>query len=113
MPCAGRWPGTWQHPGLPGIDLLRARYVTHHVRQTHPDFYTIALVESEIEDWRRPRPSAERASPGGMPIVNPGTLHTAGEQPRLAWSNAGDPAGRGLASRAKSLLAILNLPALS
>lgn len=65
----------WRHPGLPGVDLLRARYVTHSfARHTH-NAYTIALVEAGIEEWRA-RGSLERAGPGGMPLVNPGTVHT-------------------------------------
>jgi AraC-like DNA-binding protein len=65
----------WRHPGLPGTDLLRARYVTHSfARHTH-NAYTIALVEAGIEEWRA-RGALERAGPGGMPLVNPGTVHT-------------------------------------
>jgi AraC-like DNA-binding protein len=65
----------WRHPGLPGVDLLRARYVTHTFAKHTHNAYTIALVQSGIEEWRD-RNSLQRAGPGGMPIVNPGTLHT-------------------------------------
>lgn len=65
----------WRHPGLPGVDLLRARYVTHTFGKHTHNAYTIALVQSGIEVWRN-RSTLQRAGPGGMPIVNPGTLHT-------------------------------------
>jgi AraC-like DNA-binding protein len=65
----------WRHPGLPGVDLLRARYVTHTFAKHTHNAYTIALVEAGIEVWRD-RSSLQRAGPGGMPIVNPWTLHT-------------------------------------
>lgn len=65
----------WRHPGLPAVDLLRARYVTHtFTRHTH-DSYTIGLVEAGVEEWRH-RGTIERAGVGGMPIVNPDTVHT-------------------------------------
>ncbi|HWE90187.1 MAG TPA: AraC family transcriptional regulator [Pseudonocardiaceae bacterium] len=65
----------WRHPGLPDVDLLRARYVTHtFTRHTH-NAYTIGLVEAGVEEWRH-RGSIERAGVGGMPIVNPDTVHT-------------------------------------
>jgi AraC-like DNA-binding protein len=65
----------WRHPGLPGIDLLRARYVTHRfARHTH-DAYAIGLVRAGVEEWRHGG-SLERAGAGAIPVVNPGTVHT-------------------------------------
>src|SRR5437764_14099304 len=88
-PILGRVGGElarfWRHPGLPGIDLLRARYVTHSfARHTH-NAYTIALVEAGIEEWRA-RGSLERAGPGGMPLVNPGTVHTGHAGTPESWT---------------------------
>ncbi|HEY7433448.1 MAG TPA: AraC family ligand binding domain-containing protein [Streptosporangiaceae bacterium] len=69
-----RWRGTGGIPGCrvstccgPGTSHTFAKH-THNA-------YTIALVETGIEVWRE-RSSLQRAGPGGMPIVNPGTLHT-------------------------------------
>lgn len=65
----------WRHPGLPGVDLLRARYITHTFAKHTHNAYTIALVQTGVELWRN-RGSLQRAGPGGMPVVNPWTLHT-------------------------------------
>jgi AraC-like DNA-binding protein len=65
----------WRHPGVPGVDLLRARYVTHRFgRHTH-DQYALGLVRSGVEEWRHGG-SLERAGAGAIPVVNPGTVHT-------------------------------------
>ncbi|GAA4209651.1 AraC family transcriptional regulator [Actinocatenispora rupis] len=65
----------WRHPALPGIDLLRARYVSHRfTRHTH-DAYAIGLVRLGVEEYRY-RGGLERAGAGGIPIVNPDMVHT-------------------------------------
>lgn len=65
----------WRHPGLPGVDLLRARYVSHrYTRHSHPG-YAIALIRSGVEEWWY-RGGLERAGPGGIGIVNADTVHT-------------------------------------
>ena len=65
----------WRHPGVPGVDLLRARYVTHRFgRHTH-DAYALGLVRAGVEEWRHGG-SLERAGAGAIPVVNPGTVHT-------------------------------------
>ncbi|MBD0744711.1 hypothetical protein BG418_23980 [Streptomyces sp. CBMA152] len=36
MNAAEEWARHWQYPGLPGLDLLRARYVSHSfARHSH------------------------------------------------------------------------------
>jgi AraC-like DNA-binding protein len=75
----------WQHPGLPGVDLLKARYITHtFTRHTHST-YTIGLVGAGVEEWRN-RGSLQRAGPGWMPVVNPDTVHTGHAGVPEGWS---------------------------
>jgi AraC-like DNA-binding protein len=65
----------WRHPGLPDVDLLRARYVTHRFgRHTH-EGYVVALIESGIEEFHR-NGTLLRAGAGGLVIVNPEVVHT-------------------------------------
>ena len=65
----------WRHPGLPGVDLLRARYVTHRYARHAHEGYTIGLIESGVEEFDVPG-AVERAGAGAIVIVNPEVVHT-------------------------------------
>ncbi len=46
MAGSGEWARHWQYAELPGVDLLRARYVHKtFVRHTHEDFVIAAIAE--------------------------------------------------------------------
>lgn len=64
-----------QHPGMPGVDLLQARFVRHafplHVHET----FVIAAITSGVEEFRH-QGSLERAGSGGLALVNPEVPHT-------------------------------------
>ncbi|MGP3923849.1 AraC family transcriptional regulator [Streptomyces sp. 8N616] len=65
----------WQYPELPGVDLLRARYVHKtFVRHTHEAFVIAAITEG-VEAFLH-RGTVERAGVGGLALVNPDTSHT-------------------------------------
>jgi AraC-like DNA-binding protein len=65
----------WQHPGLPGVDLLRARFVRQrYSRHTH-ETYVIALIDRGVEEFDHAG-STFRAGPGEIILVNPDTVHT-------------------------------------
>lgn len=65
----------WRHPGVAGVDLLHARYVSHrYAKHTH-DAYAIALVRDGVEEWWH-RGGTERAGAGGIALVNADTVHT-------------------------------------
>jgi AraC-like DNA-binding protein len=75
----------WYSPGLPGTELLTARFVTtSFVRHTHPT-YTIGVITDGIEEYSHPGGRA-RVGPGGLAVVAPGEVHT---------GHAGTPEGWG------------------
>ena len=65
----------WRFSGLPGTDLLTARFVTtSFTRHTHPT-YTIGMITSGVEEYTHPR-GRSRVGPGGLAVVSPGEVHT-------------------------------------
>lgn len=65
----------WQPSELPGVDLLRARYVRKtFVRHTHSSF-VIASITEGVEAFRH-RSAVYRAGPGSLAVINPDTPHT-------------------------------------
>ncbi|MER6978572.1 AraC family transcriptional regulator [Streptomyces carpinensis] len=65
----------WQYEELPGVDLLRARYVRKEfVRHTHEHFVIAAIAEG-VEVFHH-RGADQYAGPGALALVNPDTPHT-------------------------------------
>ncbi|WP_087098422.1 AraC family transcriptional regulator [Nocardiopsis sp. JB363] len=65
----------WRFSGLPGTELLTARFVTTaFTRHTHPT-YTIGMITGGIEEYTHPR-GRSRVGPGGLAVVAPGEVHT-------------------------------------
>jgi AraC-like DNA-binding protein len=65
----------WQYEELPGVDLLRARYVRKEfVRHTHEHFVIAAIVEG-VEVFHHGG-SDQYAGAGALALVNPDTPHT-------------------------------------
>jgi AraC-like DNA-binding protein len=65
----------WQYADLPGVDLLRARYIHKtFVRHTHENFVIAAIAEG-VEVFHH-RGADEYAGPGALALVNPDTAHT-------------------------------------
>jgi AraC-like DNA-binding protein len=75
---------------MPGVDLLRARYVRHRFARHSHEGYTICAVDSGVEQFDVLGPLAGcdsgrcRAGPGQVVIINPEVVHTA---------QAGSPGG--------------------
>ncbi len=77
----GRMTGTgerarhWRYEALPGVDLLRARYIRKSfVRHTHEHF-VIAAIADGVEVFHH-RGSDVSAGAGALALVNPDTPHT-------------------------------------
>ena len=65
----------WRYGELPGVDLLRARYVRKtFVRHTHEEFVIAGIAEG-VEIFRH-RGSDVSAGAGALALVNPDTPHT-------------------------------------
>ncbi|QKV92212.1 AraC family transcriptional regulator [Streptomyces sp. NA02950] len=75
----------WRHPQLPGVDLLRARYIRKtFVQHTHETF-VIAAITKGVEEFHH-RGAVERAGPGGLALINPDTPHTGRAGVPEGWS---------------------------
>ncbi|WP_086880277.1 AraC family transcriptional regulator, partial [Streptomyces rhizosphaericus] len=65
----------WRYPQLPGVDLLRARYIHKtFVWHTHESFVIAAITEG-VEEFHH-RGAIERTGPGGLALINPEVPHT-------------------------------------
>ncbi|WP_330282101.1 helix-turn-helix transcriptional regulator [Streptomyces sp. NBC_00588] len=65
----------WQYAELPGVDLLRARYIRKtFVRHTHENFVIAAIVDG-VEVFHH-RGADQYAGAGALALVNPDTTHT-------------------------------------
>ena len=65
----------WRYAELPGVDLLRARYVRKNfVRHTHENF-VIAAIADGVEVFHH-RGAEQYVGAGALALVNPDTPHT-------------------------------------
>ncbi len=81
------WARHWHHPGLPGLDLLRARYVRHSFPRHAHDGYVLCAVTSGIEAIGL-RDGVVRAGPGAIVMINPEVPHTAQAGAPEGWAYA-------------------------
>ncbi|GLU45956.1 helix-turn-helix transcriptional regulator [Nocardiopsis ansamitocini] len=75
----------WRHPGLPGMDLLRARFVRHTFTRHVHDTYTVALIESGVEEYSY-RGQLHRVGPGDLGLVDAWEPHTGQAGIPEGWS---------------------------
>src|SRR5450755_4222696 len=73
----------WRHAAVPGVDLLRARFVTHRYGRHSHETYTLGLIEAGVEEFDYGG-SLLRAGRGAVALLNPEVVHT---------GQAGVPAG--------------------
>ncbi|WP_345811205.1 AraC family transcriptional regulator [Paraburkholderia sp. PREW-6R] len=74
----------WRTPLLPGADLLTAEYHHHEFAPHWHDAYTIPVIVAGAEGYRY-RGSDYVAEAGGVPIINPGELHTGSKAVEAGW----------------------------
>jgi AraC-like DNA-binding protein len=65
----------WRHEAVPGVDLLRARYVTHRYGRHAHETYTFGLIEAGVEEFDY-GPSLLRAGAGSIALLDPEMVHT-------------------------------------
>ncbi|MFM0736731.1 AraC family transcriptional regulator [Paraburkholderia xenovorans] len=74
----------WRTPLLPGADLVTAEYRDHEFAPHWHDAYTIPVITAGAEGYRY-RGSNYVAETGGVPIINPGELHTGSKAIEAGW----------------------------
>ena len=65
----------WQHAAVEGVDLLRARYVTHRYGRHAHETYTFGLIEAGVEEFEYAG-TMHRASAGAVALLDPDVVHT-------------------------------------
>jgi AraC-like DNA-binding protein len=82
------WPEVaryWRHAGVPGVDLLRARFVTHRYSRHAHETYTFALIEAGTEVFEYGS-SLLRAEAGAVALLNPEVVHTGQAETPAGWA---------------------------
>jgi AraC-like DNA-binding protein len=64
----------WRSPALPGVDLLKARYVTHRFTRHVHEQYAIGVILSGVEEFGY-RGVRHRAGAGSLVLVDPEQVH--------------------------------------
>jgi AraC-like DNA-binding protein len=75
----------WQHGAVPGVDLLRARFVTHRYGRHAHETYTVGVIESGVEEFDYGG-QLLRAGPGAVATLNPEVVHTGQAAVPDGWS---------------------------
>jgi len=75
----------WQHAAVDGVDLLRARYVTHRYGRHSHETYTFGLIEAGVEEFDYGG-SLLRAGPGAVALLNPDVVHTGQAATPAGWT---------------------------
>jgi AraC-like DNA-binding protein len=65
----------WRHTAVDGVDLLRARYVTHRYGRHAHETYTFGVIEAGIEEFEYAG-SMFRAGAGAVALLDPDVVHT-------------------------------------
>jgi AraC-like DNA-binding protein len=75
----------WQHSAVAGVDLLRARFITHRYGRHAHETYTFGLIESGIEEFDYGG-QVLRAGPGAVALLDPEVVHTGHAATSAGWS---------------------------
>ncbi|GAA2330890.1 AraC family transcriptional regulator [Streptomyces kunmingensis] len=85
MAGEGEWARHWQYERLPGLDLLRARYLRHTFPRHSHDGYVLGAVSRGVEEVGMPDDTVH-ARPGTVVMINPEVAHTARAAGPDGWS---------------------------
>ncbi|MGW2346400.1 AraC family ligand binding domain-containing protein [Streptomyces sp. NPDC001661] len=83
----GEWARHWRYERLPGLDLLRARYVRHTFPRHSHDGFVIGAVTRGVEAIGLPDGTLH-AGPGTVVMLNPEVAHTARAGGPDGWAYA-------------------------
>ena len=83
--AAGEAAQYWRHGAVDGVDLLRARYVTHRYTAHAHETYTLGLIEDGVEEFRYGG-TLLRAGRGEVALLNPEVVHTGQAGVPAGWS---------------------------
>ena len=75
----------WQHAAVDGVDLLRARYITHRYGRHAHQTYTFGVIESGVEEFDYDG-QVLRAGPGAVALLDPEVVHTGHAATSAGWS---------------------------
>jgi AraC-like DNA-binding protein len=75
----------WQHGAVDGVDLLRARFVTHRYGRHEHETYTFGLIEAGVEEFDYGS-TLLRAGPGAVALLNPDVVHTGQAATPAGWT---------------------------
>ncbi len=75
----------WQHAAVAGVDLLRARFITHRYGRHAHETYTFGLIEAGIEEFDYGG-ALMRAGPGAVALLNPEVVHTGQAATSAGWA---------------------------
>jgi AraC-like DNA-binding protein len=75
----------WQHAAVDGVDLLRARFVTHRYGRHAHETYTFGVIESGIEEFEYGG-TVQRAGAGAVALLDPEVVHTGQAGAPAGWS---------------------------
>ncbi|MFK8907493.1 AraC family ligand binding domain-containing protein [Streptomyces sp. YS-3] len=87
MSAAEEWARHWRYPGLPGLELLHARYVSHSFSRHSHEGFVLGAVRGGIEDVVLPGETV-RARPGTVVMINPEVPHSAHAGVPEGWTYA-------------------------
>ena len=75
----------WQHAAVAGVDLLRARFITHRYGRHAHETYTFGLIESGVEEFDYGS-QVLRAGPGAVALLDPEVVHTGHAVTPAGWA---------------------------
>ncbi len=75
----------WRHSAVAGVDLLRARYVTHRYGRHAHETYTLGVIESGVEEFEYGG-ALHSAGTGAVALLNPEMVHTGQAGAPEGWS---------------------------
>jgi AraC-like DNA-binding protein len=75
----------WQHAAVDGVDLLRARYVTHRYGRHAHETYTFGLIEAGVEEFEYAG-RLFHATAGAVALLDPDVVHTGQAATPAGWS---------------------------